>query len=236
MNPIRALEDSPVVIVAERDTSEARYDASAAADLALDGLFELAHETLDPLTVELHLACCDSATGVVVDEPPNPYRQLELQDLPASIESRPARVSGFQTVPALDPATIQHWLSEQMLFECEFSDSRPGWREIAFNAVRARLPKDLIKPGHDSITLVANRGAMQYPVSSDDRGHWAAGPLETDPNTTPLHLSVAQESGLLTIFLTIGWSLWTGADEVSASARFQESLNRLAAKGWSVRS
>jgi hypothetical protein len=233
MNAISIRDRFPEVLGFERDLSDVQYHPLSSAKIALEGLFTLAADLFEPLTVEVALACCDAPTGTPLGEPDDKYRQLELEGADPSLKLRPSRVASHVDVArAISIQSITGWLERQLAFDCNEAGV-PGWGGLHFNAIRAALPQGLVEAGREHVTLNYGRGELRYPVVREHGREWVSGPLKEHAYASPIRVDILQDANFLAMSLTLAWTLWSDEDG-GAFSDVQRSVERLTRTGWDI--
>ncbi|MCU1287452.1 MAG: hypothetical protein JWO13_3802 [Acidobacteriales bacterium] len=212
-------------------------DQLALAAMAVDALFALGEGLFEPLSVDTELACCDAETGYPLDQPraAAPFHQLRLVSLPETVVIREVwNGTRVEQRERLDRDQILDWLrailAEQ---ECPQPDTIPGWRQLLVETVRARLPEGT--SDGDELPVTYGAGMIRYPVERAADALWVAGPLATHHDTAPFEVRIVNEAGVLSLDLSLNWSLWIDTDG-AGRPDIEAAVGRLSALGWDVAS
>ncbi|MDX6389915.1 MAG: hypothetical protein QOJ73_978 [Streptosporangiaceae bacterium] len=139
----------------------------------------------------------------------------------------------------MDREEILDWLGATLVQqECPHPDTRPGWRQLLVEAVRARLPEgtsDGADSDGDELPVAYRAGVIRYPVERARDGLWVSGPLATNFDTAPFEVRIVNEAGVLSLDLSLNWSPWMDTDG-AGRPDIEAAVDRLSALGWDVAS
>ncbi|ONK15373.1 hypothetical protein STBA_61890 [Streptomyces sp. MP131-18] len=209
------------------------------AVLAVDALLALGDGLFEPLAVNVEVACCDAEFGYPLREPQPTARFHQLR------VAAPPEWVGIPDIwnellvarrERLDRAVILDWfrtiLAQQ---ECSRAHTRTGWTELIVEAVRVRLPeatRALLESDGSELPVSCGNGVIRFPVEKSADTLWVAGPLDWYSGSAPFGVRIVNESGDLTLDLSLNWSPWI--DEDGAGPAIGAAVRRLSAMGWDV--
>ncbi|WP_437723476.1 hypothetical protein [Sorangium sp. So ce861] len=189
-------------------------------------------EGWEPLSAEAVVATTEG------DDIPlrKPHWLLTRTSVPVGVVLRATWVDPVRAdVATLSRLELEAWLNGA-LRACgvERPGLQPEWRELRFDACRARLGPPSWRADREALRLRTEAGALVAPLERDDRGTWVSGPREPAWDQAPLKVLFTQQWGLLSVHITVSYGFWLDERE-PAAAELNRARASLEALEWERR-
>lgn len=209
------------------------------AESAVEALGLFCQSFVTPLSADLVLTYCEPEDGFPVKEPMPERRFWFLRSESATGDARleAAWVNPTeQSVPVITPAVVLEWMTAAMAQNpatIQTAD-RPvviGWKELLFRATRVRLPRGSELAASESIEIQDGANVVAYPIERIAGESFVSGPLKQKLLEPPIELRINSQSGLITLNVSLYWSVWTDTQQDGRSD-ITQAAQRLQQHGW----
>jgi hypothetical protein len=211
--------------------SELAFDEPMEAAVAA---FTAACPVVRPLSVSLQMAARSRELPYIEPDIPVPFSTWHIREVevPAHVAvAARAEAAGHreEAVPKLTPQELSRWVANAHAQPLE-DGYVPVLYSLEMYYTRARLLEDA-----DSYAAVAY-GPERYTVPIERRpdGLWVSGPIRDTMTNPPIHISVENNDGRLTLMLCAGWSPWVERGSAEA-ALLRRCLDEIGRQGWDER-
>ena len=211
-------------------------------ELAADILevFEELENVVQPLTADLQLGYCDREFLFVDQqldlEPEFPVWHLRTNDIPIDLKIEPGFVNPQITeVKELSKKTMMKWIEKALQQECPYAQThRICWDTIYIWSVRANIFDESLFKENQSLKLDSKLKTYELPFEWRNDGVWVYNCKDLKTQF-PFTFMLSHEGQVLSITISVHWSLWTESGSPEHTA-LSQAISRIIAKGWEVNS
>jgi hypothetical protein len=227
----RAAETPLETWTLRRSAAEAR-DAHAFVAPALDAMFLVARDLLEPLQLHAEIGWFDLEVGDFVGNASPMEWRLERRAQPPGREwdAWPLPET-LERVDAIDRAAADRFVARA----CDRQPRGDGVIAcpalLVFSAVRALLFEP-VPDGLDRLLLRRDAGIASVAIERDARGVWLSGPSDGFVKG-PLEIRAKLDREPNEVHVVSYWTPWSEPDRPGTRA-VQEAVARLAASGWEL--
>lgn len=211
-------------------------DEHAIATEMVTALFLFAGSWLEPLAMQMRVACYDReifTEGKTKLESPD---HLLVRDprLPA-VWIRPTyRQTVESIVRSITSESVQSWVEQALAQSCGDAERfATSLRELELRASQVSLPRSWI--GDDGLAVDCYAGSVRVPVDVRGNTAWVAAPPEPWHLDQPFEVTVTNLDLWLRFAISVYWSPWVG-EYARPGSPLADGIARLAARGWSLAS
>lgn len=211
---------------------------------AMDSLFTLFGDWMQPTSIDVDFSCCDPYVGWASLIPQGgdgsrTYLSPEASDF---IKTN-AQWTNSVFVPRED--LIKEHILEDAIghirngFACNYEEEYgdevcfPGWGDIGFRSGKFLVDESVVQDGICEVTY--NRGHMwfDYPVERTESGNWVSAPLNYDLEV-PVRARVSHSGNKMSFSVQLIWSYFYD-DHQPGKKHLKEAILRLEKMGWELK-
>lgn len=186
----------------------------------------------EPLSAEAVVTCMDPESAKDV-RPAKPHWLLCRAALPSGIIVQSVMINPVRAqAESLSRPILEGWLGGALAdCGCQKPEWKPEWRQLRFDACRARVGPRQWRANQDVVRLRTDAGVLTAPLERDAQGTWLSGPRDPAFDQPALVVDIQQRWEALTLTLAVNFSYWLD-DSEPATAEFKAALARLEEMGW----
>ncbi|WP_157554205.1 hypothetical protein [Nocardia crassostreae] len=225
--------DSGYVIALEKDVNDVQLD-SELHSIALSAMFGFLAVFCRPLALDLSLSYWDDEYDMLIRSSrlsPG-YKMLRCATLPNGVVIDPWWVGQkIHPVAELNYSTASDFMKYALESDpADESGLKVGWEALWARSMMVRLPSGC-ETTSDTVFVRCNQSVIDHSVEVINGGQWVCGPQQMN-RPSPIVRQVTRDFGILTLQVSINWSVWTpsgaGFDDI------QSGISTLLDSGWQL--